>query len=216
MPRQALNAKTQRYEERRSDLDGLSVPPLPAELWKLVEAAAETATEACASVPRIEPGACLINHYAHSGRLGMHQDRSERPETLRRGSPVVSISIGDSCDFEYSETRPEETDAAMAALGGNHRVKSVRLDSGDVLIFGGPRQDALPRREQGASQPPTQGPHAGARAAQPDLSRALEGVATGAAGSAGSYCRTAPCVSFSMVQLTQLFRGCVSRSSVDV
>ena len=132
------NAKTQRYEERRSDLDGLSVPPLPAELWKLVEAAAETATEACASVPRIEPGACLINHYAHSGRLGMHQDRSERPETLRRGSPVVSISIGDSCDFEYSETRPEETDAAMAALGGNHRVKSVRLDSGDVLIFGGP------------------------------------------------------------------------------
>ena len=132
------NAMTQRYEERRSDLDGLPVPPLPPLLWEIVREAAETATEACRSLPSIEPGVCLVNHYAHSGRLGMHQDRSERRATLSRGSPVVSISIGDSCDFAYSETRPEEADAVLTALGGGAKVKSVRLDSGDVLIFGGP------------------------------------------------------------------------------
>ena len=132
------NAMTQRYEATRSDLDQLAVPPLPPALWELVRAAAETATEACASVPRIEPGACLVNHYGHSGRLGMHQDRSEHPGTIRRGSPVVSISIGDACDFAYADTRPEEADAALTALGGGAKAKSVRLDSGDILIFGGP------------------------------------------------------------------------------
>ena len=129
---------TQRYGPTRSNLDGGAVAPLPPELWALVQAAAHTATEACASVPSLEPGVCLVNHYGHSGRLGMHQDRSESPATLRRGSPVVSISIGDAAEFSYSATRPEETDAASTALGGGSKVQTVRLDSGDVLIFGGP------------------------------------------------------------------------------
>ena len=91
------------------------MPALPPELWQLVQAAAATASEACASVPSLQPGVCLVNHYGHAGRLGFHQDRSERPATLKRGSPVVSISLGDACDFGYSDTRPEETDAAAAA-----------------------------------------------------------------------------------------------------
>ena len=135
---QHWNPLNQRYEQTRSNVDNLPTPPLPPALWALVASAAETASEACASVPYIEPGVCLVNHYGHSGRLGMHQDRSERPETLHRGSPVVSISIGDACDFGYSDSRPEEADAALVALGGGDKVKSVRLDSGDVLIFGGP------------------------------------------------------------------------------
>ena len=127
-----------RYEARRSNLDDLPAPPLPPSLWELVRSAAETASEACASLPAIEPGVCLVNHYSASGRLGMHQDRSEREATLRRGSPVVSISVGDACEFTYSDRRPEEADASLVALGGGDKVKSVRLDSGDVLIFGGP------------------------------------------------------------------------------
>lgn len=127
-----------RYEERRSNVDNMPTPALPPALWEIVKSAAETASEACASVPSISPGVCLVNHYTHSGRLGMHQDRSEQADTLRRGSPVVSISIGDACEFGYSDSRPEEVDAALAALGGGDKVKSVRLDSGDVLIFGGP------------------------------------------------------------------------------
>jgi len=132
------NPINQRYEERRTNLDNEPAPALPAGLWELVRAAAETASEACGSIPTIHPGVCLVNHYGHSGRLGMHQDKSEAHETLRRGSPVVSISVGDACDFGYCDSRPEEADAALVALGGGDKVKTLRLDSGDVLVFGGP------------------------------------------------------------------------------
>ena len=129
---------TSRYAPTRTNVDGLPVPPLPRELWDLVQAAAETATEASGSIPSLRPDVCLVNFYTHGGRLGMHQDKSESADSLRRGAPVVSISIGDACDFGYSTTRPEETDASLEALGGAHKARSVRLDSGDILVFGGP------------------------------------------------------------------------------
>ena len=135
---------TQRYERTRTNVDGEAVAPMPVDLWELVRAAAETATEACESIPAIEPGVCLVNHYTHGGRLGMHQDKSESADSLRRGAPVISISIGDACDFGFSTTRPEETDASAMALGGSNRGRSIRLDSGDVLIFGGGCLDLNP------------------------------------------------------------------------
>lgn len=54
------------------------------------------------------------------------QDRDESRKSLQDGLPVVSISIGDSADFLYGDQR----DIAKA--------ESVILESGDVLIFGGP------------------------------------------------------------------------------
>ena len=42
-----------------------------------------------------------------------------------RGSPVVSVSIGDACDFAYKDD-PGDTE------------RCVVLGSGDVLVFGGP------------------------------------------------------------------------------
>ena len=35
------------------------------------------------------------------GRMGLHQDKDESQESLNAGLPVVSFSIGDSCDFAY-------------------------------------------------------------------------------------------------------------------
>jgi alkylated DNA repair dioxygenase AlkB len=34
--------------------------------------------------------------------------------------------------------RPEDTDASQTALGGAAKARTVRLESGDILIFGGP------------------------------------------------------------------------------
>lgn len=45
--------------------------------------------------------------------------------SLQEGLPVVSISIGDSADFLYGDTRD---------IG---KADNVVLESGDVLIFGG-------------------------------------------------------------------------------
>jgi alkylated DNA repair dioxygenase AlkB len=68
----------------------------------------------------------------------MHQDKSESADSLRRGVPVVSVSLGDACEFGYAAVRPEDTDASQTALGGAAKARTVRLESGDILIFGGP------------------------------------------------------------------------------
>ncbi len=67
------------------------------------------------------PEACLVNYYEVGARMGAHQDRDEEDFA----APVVSISLGDSCRFRIGGT----------ARGGPTR--SLKLASGDVLIFGG-------------------------------------------------------------------------------
>ncbi|KAI5391395.1 uncharacterized protein LOC127108124 [Lathyrus oleraceus] len=71
------------------------------------------------------PDICIVNFYSTSGRLGLHQDRDEREESLQKGLPVVSFSIGDSAEFLYGDQRDVE------------KAENVLLESGDVLIFGG-------------------------------------------------------------------------------
>jgi alkylated DNA repair dioxygenase AlkB len=124
---------TSKYTATR-EVDGATPPPLPTLLWEPVVAAVAAARATSTSIPEVQPGVCLVNYYSHGGRLGMHQDRSESAEALRRGSPVVSLSIGDACDFAYSQTPPpREGDEAL----GLPPPRSVRLDSGDLLVFGG-------------------------------------------------------------------------------
>lgn len=56
----------------------------------------------------------------------LKQDKDETPESLRAQLPVVSLSLGDAADFAYGSS--PDADAAG----------SVRLESGDLLVFGGP------------------------------------------------------------------------------
>lgn len=53
------------------------------------------------------------------------QDRDEREESLRRGLPVVSFSLGDTATFLYGDQRDI------------NKAQEVELESGDALIFGG-------------------------------------------------------------------------------
>lgn len=68
------------------------------------------------------PEACLVNFYDADARMGLHQDRDEAP----LDAPVVSISLGDTCVFRFGGT----------TRGG--RTASIRLESGDVVLIGGP------------------------------------------------------------------------------
>ena len=114
------NAKTYKYENTRSDYDGLPVQELPRDLKDLARGIADKAGMI------IEPDICLINCYPERGRLGLHQDKDERKETIAQGVPVVSISLGDSAKFK---------------LGGNKRkdaLKTITLESGDAFVMGGP------------------------------------------------------------------------------
>lgn len=61
----------------------------------------------------------------HLTRNCLMQDRDESKESLRKGLPVVSFSVGNSAYFLYGDERNPK------------KATSVALDSGDVLIFGG-------------------------------------------------------------------------------
>ena len=114
------NAKTYEYEPTRSDHDGLAVQEIPEDLKRLARRAASAAGM------EIEPDICLLNFYPPEGRLGLHQDKDERPETIEAGIPVVSISVGDTAEFLIGGTRRKDP------------VKAVSLESGDAIVFGGP------------------------------------------------------------------------------
>jgi DNA oxidative demethylase len=73
------------------------------------------------------PEACLINFYGPGAKMGLHQDRDEADFA----APVVSLSLGDSCLFR---------------IGGPKRgdpTRSFRLNSGDVVVLGGPARLAF-------------------------------------------------------------------------
>lgn len=73
------------------------------------------------------PDAALVNLYGPGATMGLHQDRDEADL-----APVVSLSLGDACTFRFGT--PE------------HRGRpytDVRLESGDLVVFGGPSRMAF-------------------------------------------------------------------------
>ena len=88
-----------------------SWPPIPDRLLRLWD---ETTGY------QAPPEACLVNFYDANARMGLHQDKDEQAVD----APVLSVSLGDSAFFRLGSSRT-----------GTSRVK---LDSGDVLMFGGP------------------------------------------------------------------------------
>lgn len=114
------NPLTYRYMATRADYDNAPVPPVPDE-W--VDLASHVAREAGFA---FTPDICLINFYGPDGRMGLHQDKDESPESIAAGTPVVSMSLGDTARFLFGGVRRKEP------------VESMLLESGDVFVFGGP------------------------------------------------------------------------------
>ena len=114
------NGLTYQYEECRSDFDGLPVPPVPPQLVSLAKAAAAEAGFS------IEPDICIMNYYASAAKMGVHQDKDERAETIAAGIPIVSVSLGDEARF------------VVGGLTRREPTTPVMLKSGDVIVMGGP------------------------------------------------------------------------------
>jgi alkylated DNA repair protein (DNA oxidative demethylase) len=76
--------------------------------------------------PDREPDCCLVNWYGARARMGLHRDVDEADFSW----PVLSISLGD---------------AAVFRIGGPARADpttSTVLESGDVVVMGGPARRA--------------------------------------------------------------------------
>src|SRR5215471_12573747 len=76
------NGMTYAYEDVRSDYDGLAVPPIPPRFVRIAESAAVDAGF------RMRPDLCIMNYYSEEARMGVHQDKDERPETIAAGIPI--------------------------------------------------------------------------------------------------------------------------------
>lgn len=114
------NALTYGYEPQRSDFDGLAAPPVPERLLTIARDAARDAGYDMA------PDLCIMNYYTAEARMGVHQDKDERPETIASGVPIVSISLGDTARF------------VVGGLTRREPMRPLMLHSGDVLVMGGP------------------------------------------------------------------------------
>eukprot|EP00210_Caulerpa_lentillifera_P000562 g543.t1 len=115
------------YESSRSNFDGAKAPPVPEFIKELVQQCMNDATRLRGRpFSQIQPNVCLCNFYTKDSLLGLHQDREEGSESLKRQIPVVSFSIGATGEFVFNTTRSMDT------------AKSILLESGDALIFGGP------------------------------------------------------------------------------
>jgi len=97
-------------------------PAMPPLFSTLAERAA-----AAGGFPGFASDACLINRYEPGARLTLHQDRNE----LDFSQPIVSVSLGLPATFLFGgDTRKE-------------RPRRYRLESGDVVVWGGPARLAF-------------------------------------------------------------------------
>lgn len=95
--------------------------PLTGEPWPAMPTSLLEAWRALSGYAH-DPEACLINYYGPDAKMGLHQDRDEEDFD----APIVSFSLGDSAVFR---------------IGGVERggkTTSLKLHSGDALVFGGP------------------------------------------------------------------------------
>lgn len=114
------------------DDDNADTPPIPDWLVRAarsaLSAAAAVDLRAAETASAIyTPDTALVNLYGPGATMGLHQDRDEAS-----GDPVVSLSLGDACTFRFGT--PE------------HRGRpytDVRLESGDLVVFGGPSRMAF-------------------------------------------------------------------------
>jgi DNA oxidative demethylase len=96
---------------------GMPWPAMPGVFRDLAARAA-----AAGGFENYDPDACLINRYVAGSKLSLHQDRDENDAW----SPIVSVSLGLPAVFLWGGKRRSD------------RVKRLRLENGDVVVWGGP------------------------------------------------------------------------------
>jgi alkylated DNA repair protein (DNA oxidative demethylase) len=102
-------------------LTGHAWPALPAAFRELAARAA-----AAGGFAGFAPDACLLNRYEAGTRLTLHQDKNERDFA----QPIVSVSLGLPAIFLFG------------GLKRNDRPRRYLLESGDVVVWGGPARMA--------------------------------------------------------------------------
>jgi DNA oxidative demethylase len=116
---------TDRRGYRYQPIDPQTGQPWPAIPSMFAELASVAAT--AAGFADFTPDACLINRYEPGARLSLHQDRNEHDLS----APIVSVSLGLPAIFLFGGAQRSD------------RPRRIRLQSGDIAVWGGPARLAF-------------------------------------------------------------------------
>jgi DNA oxidative demethylase len=105
-----------RYETN-DPLTGQPWPKMPKLFLDVADKAATTG-----GFSGFLPDACLINRYIPGAKLSLHQDKDEQDFT----QPIVSVSLGLPATFLFG------------GLRRNDKLRRMRIEHGDVVVWGGP------------------------------------------------------------------------------
>jgi len=115
-----------RYSRTRDDGDGGRVLAFPVWLGELSRRAVLDASvldpTVSDEIDGFEPDVALVNWYGPDAKMGMHRDDDEVV-----AAPVVSFSVGVSALFRFGNS-----------VGRGRPWTDLTLESGDVVVFGGP------------------------------------------------------------------------------
>jgi alkylated DNA repair protein (DNA oxidative demethylase) len=109
------------YSRDAVDVNGNRVLDFPDWMVRLGRSALVAATGDPHAGDEYTPDTALVNYYDDAARMGMHQDKDERPT-----APVVSLSVGDTCRFRFGNINNR-----------NKPYTDLELESGDLFVFGG-------------------------------------------------------------------------------
>ena len=98
-------------------VSGLAWPLMPQAFADLA-----TSASAAAGFAGFEADACLINRYQPGTKMSLHQDKDEQDFE----APIVSVSLGLPATFLFGGMQRKD------------RPRRIKLDSGDVVVWGGP------------------------------------------------------------------------------
>lgn len=113
-----------KYSRTRDDCDRLPCKAFPFELGSLAQKALAVTLPHYQQV--FQPDVAIVNWYKNGAKLGMHQDKSESAIVRNAGSPIISISLGDTCLFRFGNTESRTGE-----------YQDIDLKSGDLFVFGG-------------------------------------------------------------------------------
>jgi alkylated DNA repair protein (DNA oxidative demethylase) len=116
---------TDRSGYRYGESDPETAKPWPAMPRSFRELAGQAAAEV--GFGGFSPDACLINRYQPGARMALHQDRDEHDF----GAPIVSVSLGLPAIFLFG------------GLKRSDKPRRLRLEHGDVVVWGGPARLAF-------------------------------------------------------------------------
>jgi len=116
-----------KYTRDATDVNGNRVLDLPDWMVQLARRALVETSGDTRAGDDYSPDTALVNVYDDDAHMGMHQDRDEHSL-----APVVSLSIGDTCQFRFGNT-----------TNRNRPYDDIILASGDLFVFGGPSRLAF-------------------------------------------------------------------------